>query len=75
VLAWLGGIALVVCALELVGVDVLGWLSSLWDALGGLGLGYLLAGWTLQTVQTTMTALGWFFILRAAFPTAPVGYP
>ena len=61
--------------LELLGVDVRGWFSSLWDALSGVGLGYLLAGWALQTVQTTMTALGWFCILRAAFPGAPVGYP
>ena len=75
VLGWLGAIALAVSALELVGVDVLGWFSSLWDALSGIGFGYLLAGWTLQTLQTSMTALGWFFILRAAFPAAPVGYP
>ena len=75
VFGWLGAIALVVCVLELVGVDVLGWLSSLWDTLSEIGFGYLVAGWTLQTLQTTMTALGWFFILRAAFPSAPVGYP
>ena len=72
VAAWLVGIALAVGALELLGVDVRGWFSDLWDALSGVGLGYLLAGWALQTVQTTMTALGWFSILRAAFPAAPV---
>ena len=75
VFGWLGAIALVVCVLELVGVDVLGWFSSLWDTLSAIGFGYLVAGWTLQTLQTTMTALGWFYILRAAFPSAPVGYP
>ena len=75
VLAWLAGVALVVFGLGLLGVDVSGWLSRLWDTLTELGFGYLLAGWALQTVQTTMTALGWCAILRAAFPAAPVGYP
>ena len=67
VLAWLAGIALALAVLELLGVDVLGWFSDLRDALDAIGLGYLLAGWTLQTAQTTLTALGWYFILHAAF--------
>ena len=75
VLAWLAGLALVVSLLGLLGIDVAGWFSDLWDTLGEIGLGYLLAGWVLQTVQTTMTALGWCAILRAAFPATPVGYP
>jgi uncharacterized membrane protein YbhN (UPF0104 family) len=49
-------------------------LSELWDALTEIRLPYLVAGWSLQTVQTTLTALGWFFILRAGFPDAPVLY-
>ena len=73
-LAWLAGIALVLVVLDLLGVDVRGWLSDLWDALSGVGLGYLLAGWTLQTAQTTLTALGWYFILRAAYPSGRVAY-
>jgi len=68
VLAWLAGIAVVLVILELLGVDVRGWLSDLWDALSGVGLGYLVAGWILQTLQTTLTAVGWYFILRAAYP-------
>jgi uncharacterized membrane protein YbhN (UPF0104 family) len=71
---WLAGIAVALAVLELVGVDVTGWFSDLWDALTGIGLGYLVAGWSLQTVQTTLTALGWFSILRAAYPRAPVPY-
>ena len=59
---------------QLLGVDVTGWFSDLWDALTGIGLGYLVAGWVFQTAQTTLTALGWFFILRAAYPRAPVPY-
>jgi uncharacterized membrane protein YbhN (UPF0104 family) len=74
VAAWIAGLALAVVVLELLGVDVRGWFSRLWDTLTEIPLGYLVAGWTLQTVQTTLTALGWYFILRAGFPQAPVLY-
>ena len=74
VFGWLAGIALALALLELLGIDVAGWFSNLWDALGEIGLGYLLAGWTLQTAQTTLTAFGWYSILRAAFPSGRVAY-
>jgi uncharacterized membrane protein YbhN (UPF0104 family) len=74
VLAWLSGTALVVAVLGLFGVDLVGWFEGLWDALTGIGLGYLAAGWSLQTLQTTLTALGWYFILRAGYPDAPAPY-
>src|SRR3954470_2569160 len=71
---WLGGIAVAVVICQLFGVDVSGWLSSLWDTLSEIAVGYLVAGWALQTVQTTLTALGWYFILAAAHPRAAVPY-
>lgn len=71
---WLVGVAVAVVALELIGVDVQGWIAELWDSLTGIGLEYLAAGFALQTVQTTLTALGWYFILRAGFRQAPVSY-
>jgi uncharacterized membrane protein YbhN (UPF0104 family) len=74
VLGWLAAIALVLALLEVLGVDVLGWISELWDTLSEIGLGYLVAGWTLQTVQTTLTAFGWYSILRFAFPDGGVTY-
>jgi hypothetical protein len=74
VAGWLAGLALLTAVLELLGADVRGWLSSLWDTLTEIPLEYLVAGWALQTVQTTLTALGWYFILRAGFPEAPVLY-
>src|SRR3954469_4618000 len=74
VMAWLVGIALALAVLDLLGVDVLGWFSDLWDALTGIGLGYLAAGWALQTVQTTLTAFGWYSILRFAYPGGRVAY-
>jgi len=59
---------------EVLGVDVLGWCSDLWDSLTAIGFGYLVAGWTLQTIQTTLTAFGWYSILRVAFGTTRVAY-
>ena len=72
--AWLLGVALVVLVLQLLGVDVRGWFSEVWDALTAISFAYLVAGWTLQTMGTTLTALGWYFILRAGFPSAPILY-
>jgi uncharacterized membrane protein YbhN (UPF0104 family) len=72
--AWIGGIAVTVLVLNLLGVDVRGWFSDLWDVLTGIGVGYLAAGFALQTAQTTLTAVGWYFILRAGFPHSPVLY-
>jgi uncharacterized membrane protein YbhN (UPF0104 family) len=74
VLAWLAGIGLMVAVLGLLGVDVAGWFERVVDALTGIGLGYLVAGWSLQTLQTLLTALGWYYILRAAYPLAPAPY-
>ena len=74
VVAWLIGVAVVVFVLHLLGVDVSGWLDSVWDALTNISLWYLLAGWAVQTVQTTLTALAWYFILRAGYPRAPLSY-
>jgi uncharacterized membrane protein YbhN (UPF0104 family) len=72
--AWLGGTALLVLVLDLLGVDVRGWLQNFWDQLTSISVKYIVAGVALQTVQTTLTALGWFFILRAGYPQAEIPY-
>jgi uncharacterized membrane protein YbhN (UPF0104 family) len=72
--AWLAGIALLLVVLDLAGVDVGGWISKLWDTLTEIPVGYVVAGLALQTVQTTMTALGWYYILRAGYPDDDLRY-
>jgi uncharacterized membrane protein YbhN (UPF0104 family) len=72
--AWLAGVAIAVVICQLLGVDVTGWISSLWDALGAIEARYLVAGWALQTIQTTLTALGWYSILVAGHSSAAVPY-
>jgi hypothetical protein len=74
VAAWLVAIAVLVAALELVGVDVSGWFSHLWDAVTAGSVGYQLVGFSAQTIQTALTALAWYFILRAGFAGAQIEY-
>jgi uncharacterized membrane protein YbhN (UPF0104 family) len=74
VAGWIGGFAILVALLGLLGVDVVGWLEELVDTIREVSAGYLVAGLALQTVQTTLTALGWYYILRAGYPSNPLQY-
>jgi uncharacterized membrane protein YbhN (UPF0104 family) len=66
--AWIVGILIALAALRLAGIDVLGWFEQLWDAVTDISLGYVILGCLFQGVQTTLTALGWYGILRYAYP-------
>jgi uncharacterized membrane protein YbhN (UPF0104 family) len=66
--AWVGGVALAVFVLNLVGIPVDHWIDELFDKLAELPAWAIGAGVVLQTIQTTLAALVWFEILRAALP-------
>jgi uncharacterized membrane protein YbhN (UPF0104 family) len=66
--AWLAGIAVVVLLLELLGVDVGGWLSDLWQQIKDVPVAYIVAGLAFQTGQTFFAGLSYYGILRAAYP-------
>ncbi len=68
VTAWLVGIALLVVVLNLLGVDVIGWLKDLWHQIKEVPPGYIVAGLTFQTAQTFFAGLSYYGILRAAYP-------
>lgn len=68
IVAWVVGTLLVIGALQLVGIDVVGWFRQLWETVTEISIGYLILGCLLQGVQTTLTALGWYGILRYAYP-------
>jgi len=70
VIGWLCAVALVVLVLHLLGVDVEGWFSSLWDALTAVDPEDVLAGLGLQTLDTFLSAIAWLAIVRAAYPRA-----
>lgn len=72
VLGWIVGIALLLVVLHLLGVDVGGWLSDMWDEVTAVPFGYLIAGIALQVAQTTFNGLAYYGILRYAYPDAAV---
>ena len=66
--AWIVGILVVLVALHLAGIDVWGWFTQLWDTVTEISIGYLVLGCIFQGAQTVLTALGWYGILRFAYP-------
>ena len=72
---WLVGVALVVIVLNLLGIDVVGWLQDLWDQIKAVPVGYIVAGLTFQTGQTLLAGLSYYGILRAAYPGQVAFWP
>jgi uncharacterized membrane protein YbhN (UPF0104 family) len=68
IVAWIVGLAVLLAVLNLAGVDVWGWLEQLWDSVKDISLGYVILGCIFQGLQTVLTALGWYGILRYAYP-------
>lgn len=68
VIGWIVGIAVLMVVLNLLGVDVWGWLQDLWDQIKAVPVGYLLAGIVLQMVQTTFNGVAYYGILSYAYP-------
>ncbi len=66
--AWLGGVIVALVVLRLLGVDVIGWLSDLWDQIQDVPTGYIVAALVFQTGQTLLAGLSYYGILRAAYP-------
>src|SRR5262249_43051301 len=65
---WLLAIALLVAILQLLGVDVTGWLSSLWDQITGVPPAYIVAALIVQSGQTFFAGYSYYGILQAAYP-------
>ena len=67
---WLGGIAALLGVLELLGVPALDWIDDLLDKVTEVPTWAVLAGILLESAQTSLAALAWYGILRAALPNA-----
>lgn len=66
-------VALALWALHTFGVaDIERWLDKLWHAFTDVHPAYLAAGVGLQTGETLLSGLAWYWILRAAYPGANV---
>ena len=46
----------------------MGWFPQLWEAVTDISLAYVVLGCVFQGAQTMLTALGWYGILRYAYP-------
>lgn len=68
IVSWVVGLAVLLALLHLAGVDVWGWVEELWDTLSEISFGYIVLACLFQGLQTTLTALGWYGILRYAYP-------
>ncbi len=70
---WVGGSALAVLVLDLLGIPVDDWIAELFDKLGEIPTWAIVVGILLQTANTALAAAAWFGILRAT-PLAGVSY-
>ena len=68
IVSWIVGLVLLLVVLNLLGVNVRDWLSELWDSVSAISIGYIVLGCIFQCLQTVLTALGWYGILRYAYP-------
>ncbi len=68
IVVWLLIVAVIAALANLLGWDLRGWFSDVWDTITKISAGYLVAGVALKTVQTTLTAYAWYSILRYAYP-------
>ncbi len=71
---WIGGVALAIFLLDLVGVPVSEWIEALLDKLEEIPAWAIVVAIVLQSANTALAALAWFGILRAALPRAGVTY-
>ena len=71
---WLLGIAIVLGICYLAGFGVLDWFKSVWDTMKQISIQYIVAGLLFQTIQTTLAALAWYFILAVGYAGGGVRY-
>ena len=75
IVLWLVGLALFWLILQLLGVDVRGWLSQLWDQIEAIPPGYIVAALIFQTGQTFFAGLSYYGILSAAYAGEALLWP
>jgi uncharacterized membrane protein YbhN (UPF0104 family) len=74
IVAWVGGVALLIFVLDLLGVPAGDWIRDLFRKVADVPAWAIVAGVSLETAQTSLAALAWFGILRAALPQARFPY-
>jgi uncharacterized membrane protein YbhN (UPF0104 family) len=67
-LTWLAIIVLIAAFADLLGWDIRGWLSEVWDTITEISAAALIGAVFFSAVQTTAVAFAWYSILRFAYP-------
>jgi len=65
---WVAGVVAAVLVLDLLGVPVGKWIHDLLKEIRAVPTSAVIGGVVLDTLQTTLAAVAWLTILRAAFP-------
>src|SRR3954452_16139015 len=71
---WVGGVALLIFVLDLLGIPVSDWIRELFKKIREVPAWAVVAGVLLQTAQTTLAAAAWLAILRAAYPRVEITF-
>ena len=71
---WVAGIAALILVLDLLGVPVGDWIRELFNKVREVPAWAVIAGIALQSTQTTLAAVAWLTILRAAFPRVSISF-
>ena len=74
IVVWLAGIALLIWILGLLGVPVGDWIRELFRKIRQVPAWAVVAGVIFQSLQTTLAAVAWLAILRAAFPRTQISF-
>jgi len=65
---WIAIVVLIASFADLLGWDIRGWLSDVWDTITSISRAALISVLFFSFVQTTATAFAWYSILRFAYP-------
>src|SRR5262245_5719891 len=71
---WIGAVAVILLVLNLLGVPVFDWIRDLFRKIREVPAWAVIGGVVLQSLQTTLTAVAWLTILRAAFPRVKIRF-
>jgi uncharacterized membrane protein YbhN (UPF0104 family) len=71
---WVAAVVLVIFVLDLLGIPVDDWIRALFRKIREVPLWAVVGGVVLQSTQTTLAALAWLAILRAAYPRSGITF-
>jgi uncharacterized membrane protein YbhN (UPF0104 family) len=74
IVIYVGGVALAILALDLLGIPVSDWIHDLFRKIREVPAWAVVGGIVLQSTQTTLAAVAWLAILRAAYPGAGITF-